>query len=94
MVEAALLLEAGWNDLVDEIWVLTAPEVQVVERVQARSHLDRDGVVARIRAQMPESERVSRADAIIDNSGSLTDLRSQVETLWRQRVLQARKLHP
>ena len=40
VLEAAILIEAGWDDLVDEIWVTTAPETQVVDRIGKRNNLE------------------------------------------------------
>ncbi|GBD10947.1 Dephospho-CoA kinase [bacterium HR23] len=87
VLEAAVLLEAGWDPLVDEIWVVTAPEEVAVQRVQARSGLSREAVLARLRAQMPQEERVKRAHVVVENAGSLEDLRRTVEDLWRKRIV-------
>ena len=86
VVEAPLLLEANWTPLVDEIWATTSPEEQVVQRLRARDGLDEEAVRARIRSQTPQAERVKHAHAVIDNSGSLAQLRDQVEALWISRV--------
>ena len=86
VVEAALLFEAGWADLTDEIWVTAAPEDRVVERVRARDRLDATAVQTRMRSQMSQHERLSRADAVIDNAGSLEVLRERVRVLWHERV--------
>jgi dephospho-CoA kinase len=90
VLEAAVLLEAGWDSLVDEVWVVTAPEEEAVRRTQGRSGLTREQVLARLRAQMPQEERARRAHVVIDNSGSLEDLRRIVEHLWRQRIVAAK----
>lgn len=90
VLEAAVLLEAGWDPLVDEIWVVTAPEEVAVQRVQARSGLPREAVVARLRSQLPPEERIRRAQVVIDNAGSLEDLRRQVEDLWQKRIMTRR----
>ena len=86
VVEAAVLQEARWHSLVDEVWVTTSPREQVLERVARRSGLRPDEVEARIDAQMSQGERVDTADAVIDNSGSLEDLRERVRQLWTERV--------
>ena len=91
VVEAALLLEASWASLADEVWVTVAREEQVVERVQGRDRLDEEAVGARLRSQMSQAERISRADAVIDNSGSLEDLRDRVRELWNERIIEGRK---
>ena len=87
VLEAALLIEANWTPLTDEVWVVTAPEDTAVQRIQARSGLPEDAVRARIRTQLSQEERVRRADAVIDNAGSLEELRQAVTELWKQRIL-------
>ena len=86
VVEAPLLLEANWTPLVDEVWATSSPEEQVVRRLRARDGLDEEAVRARIRSQTPQAERVKHAQVVIDNSGSLAQLRDRVEALWISRV--------
>ena len=86
VVEAPLLLEADWTPLVDEVWVISAPEDQVVRRTESRSGLDADSIRARISSQIPEEARLRHADAIIENDGSLAQLRERVRALWVQRT--------
>ena len=86
VLEAALLLEANWTPLVSELWVTTSSEDRVVGRIQERNNLDESSIITRIRSQMPQEERVLHADAVIDNSGSLAELKAQVLQLWHARV--------
>ena len=86
VVEAALLFEAGWDSLVDEVWVTDSPVETVVQRLQARSGLSPQEVVERIDSQMDRSERLARADAVIDNASGLDELRRAVDELWHSRV--------
>ncbi len=86
-LEAALLIEAQWTGLVDEVWVVTSPEEDVIERLGRRNGMDADTARARIRAQMPQSERVGYADAVLENSGSPEELDANVRELWNSRVL-------
>ena len=91
VIEVPLLVEAikqqsRWTLMLDEIWVVTAPEEQAVARVQARSGLDETAIRARIRSQATERERIEHADAVIDNGGSLEGLRHEVTNLWRERA--------
>ena len=83
---AALLLEAGWADLVDEMWVTVAPEDLVADRVGLRDGLDADAFRVRVRAQMTQEARLARADVVIDNGGGLDQLRERVIGLWRERT--------
>lgn len=87
VLEAALLIEAQWTGLVNEVWVITSPEADVIERLRERNGMDADTARARIRSQMPQSERAERADAVLENSGSLEDLDADVRKLWNSRVL-------
>jgi dephospho-CoA kinase len=81
--EAAVLLEAGWRDLVDEVWVVVADPAVAIRRLMTRSQLSREDAEARLRAQMANSERIRHADVIIENNGQLRDLRKQVADCWR-----------
>ena len=87
VLEAALLIEAKWTPLVDEVWVITTPEQEVVRRIQARNGLDEEAVRARISSQMPQDERVTHADAVIENAGDLQELRDRIKELWDSRVV-------
>lgn len=86
VVEAALLIEAGWAPLVDEIWVTTSPEKLVVERLQRRNGLSEEAIRARISSQMPQEEGIRHAVEVIDNSSSLSELTVRVQQLWERRV--------
>ena len=85
VVEAALLIEADWVPLVDEVWVVVSDERNVIDRLRNR-HLDHASIRARIDAQMTQSERVERGDVVIDNDGTLAELTQSVEQLWASRV--------
>lgn len=89
VVEAALLVEARWDSLVDEVWVVTAPRAAVEERLRAQRGLQPAAVAARARAQLSDAERAARADVVIANDGSLDALRERVAAIWRARVLGA-----
>jgi len=88
MVEAALILEAGARNRFDKIVVVTCLPEQKVARYAARSGLpeaaSREEVERRTRAQMPDQEKVRRADYLIDNSGSLETTRLQVERTYAE----------
>lgn len=79
VVEAAVLIEAGWLDLVDEVWVVQVPEAIAMQRLMARNGFSADDARARIRAQLSNEERARYAQVIIDNSGSVEDARRQVQ---------------
>ena len=86
VVEAAVLFEAGWDSLVDEVWTTDSPVEAVVHRLQARNGLDAEEARKRIAAQMSAAERAARATVVIANSGDLATLESTIKELWEHRV--------
>lgn len=86
VLEAAILIEANWTPLVDEVWVVAAPEDTVVERVQARNNLPPEEIRRRIRSQLSNQERAKHAAVLIENTEGLQALQDQVQKLWHHRV--------
>ncbi len=84
VLEAPLLLEAGWTSLVDEVWVTTASEATVLKRLRERTGLSEKKSLARIRSQLPAEERVKHADVVINADCSLGELKAKVKELWQE----------
>ena len=82
VLEAAVLLEAGWQDIVDEVWVTVVDREVAIERATARDGVDREAIEARIDAQLSNEERVAGAHKVIDNSSDEAHLIKQLEALW------------
>ena len=86
VVEAALLYEAGWDSLVDEVWATDSPVEAVIQRLQTRNGMSPEEVLKRIDSQMDRSERLDRAQVVVDNSGDVAALEETVNNLWENRV--------
>ncbi len=86
VVEAAVLIEANWVSLIDELWLVVADRETVVDRVRAQRGLDREAIEARLSAQLTDEARRRHATVVIDNSGSPEDLRRRIEELWLERL--------
>jgi len=86
VIEAAVLIEAAWLDLVDQVWVVTVPVAVAEARLIARNGLTAEQAQARISAQLSNDERVRHATAVIDNSGSMAEATARVATLWDEFV--------
>lgn len=82
VLEAAVLIEADWLDLADQIWVTVVEPAVAIERACARDNLSADAVQTRLDAQLSNDERKSYADHVIDNSSDQAHLLAQVESLW------------
>ncbi|TET39807.1 MAG: dephospho-CoA kinase [Dehalococcoidia bacterium] len=84
VLEAAVLIEANWTDLVDEVWVTIAPEATAIQRLRNRTGLSEDQARARIRSQLSSEERAKHADVIIDTDCELAEVEANVEELWQR----------
>jgi dephospho-CoA kinase len=83
VVEAALLIDAGWRALVDRVWVVTVSPRAAIARVTASRGLSREEVERRLESQMPDAERRRQADLVIENDGTVEELEAKVEAAWR-----------
>ncbi len=83
VVEAAILIEANWQALFDEIWLVTASQERVVERIERDRGLKPEQTEARIRAQLPDEERQKHSTLVITNNGSIDELGEKVSHLWQ-----------
>ena len=82
VLEAAVLLEAGWEAAVDQIWVvLVEPEV-AVERAMQRDEVDAQAVRKRLDAQLSNVQRSARASVVIDNSADEKSLHRLLDQHW------------
>jgi len=70
ILEAPLLIESGYKDLVDEIWVVDIPEQLQIDRLKKRNGMEETKAKKIINKQLTREERISFADKIIDNSKS------------------------
>ena len=86
VVEAALLFEAGWDSLVEEVWVTDSTEQVVIERLKQRNGMSEEEARKRIDSQMGRTERLERSDYVIENSGDMATLGSTIKELWNRRV--------
>jgi dephospho-CoA kinase len=77
-----LLAESGRYQWVNRVLVVDVDESTQIERVMARDNIDRSQAEAILRSQASRQDRLALADDIIDNSGSLDQLKSKVDSLY------------
>ena len=82
--EAALLVETGSYKDLDKLIVVTAPLDIRIKRVSERDSINSDEVMARVKNQLPEAEKVKLADFVIKNDADLEHLQKQVIAIHEQ----------
>lgn len=90
ILDIPLLIEGGWQERLDRVWLVWVDATTQVERLMARDGLPREGALARIGAQMPLDQKRAFADLVIDNTGPLTETEAQVDQAWRSLLASAR----
>jgi len=89
VVEAAILLEAGWRALVDQLWVVVSEVEVAIARLKAYKNFTEDQARARVAAQLSNEARMAQADKVIWNNTDLSALRQAVEAAWHSLGLSA-----
>ena len=89
-LDVPLLIECGWQDQVDQVWLVSLPREEQVRRAMLRDGTSAAQVEARIGTQLSLEAKKKFADLVIDNSGSLGNTKKQVAAAWEK--LQAGKL--
>jgi len=84
VLEAAVLFEAGWEDIGEEIWVLTVDRETAIERSMARDKAPRDAVERRLDSQLSNEVRTSRADVVITNDDSVARMLAQIDSAYAE----------
>jgi len=85
VLEAALLFDAGWDDLTREVWVTVAPPEVAARRAADRSGLAVEQVLERIqKAQMSDADRIARSDIVINTDCSIDETQRQVGQEWER----------
>jgi dephospho-CoA kinase len=84
VIEAPLLLEADWERIGNEIWVVTAPRSVICRRLHLKNKMPAEEVLTRIRMQQPVKELLKHASKVINTDTSLSHLKSKVKRLWEK----------
>ncbi|XP_075027804.1 bifunctional coenzyme A synthase isoform X1 [Calonectris borealis] len=93
VLDAAVLLEAGWQDMVHEVWTAIIPEEEAVKRIMARDGLSEEAARSRLQSQMTNSQRVEQSQVVLCTLWEPDVTRKQVEKAWdllQQRLSQKR----
>jgi dephospho-CoA kinase len=84
VLEATLLIEAGWTDLVDKVWLVVTPEDVAIQRLTQHEGISEAQISARLKSQMPAEEKMKYASEVIYNDGTIPQLEAKVIELWHK----------
>jgi dephospho-CoA kinase len=84
IIDAPLLIEADLLNIFDVIIVVKTNRKMQIERCLRQRRMKQADIIQRIRNQIPLAKKISLADYIIDNSGTLQRTKKQVANIWRK----------
>ncbi|AKU26026.1 Dephospho-CoA kinase [Geobacillus stearothermophilus] len=84
VLDIPLLFESGLTHWVDKVLVVYVDDDVQLRRLMARNGFTEEEALARIRSQWPMAEKVKRADAVIDNNGTIEETRRQLLAILHQ----------
>lgn len=90
VIDAPLLIEAGWNRWVDYVIVVKATREQQVERIMAQRLMKRADIMRRFRMQLPVTKKINMADMVIDNRRTLQETEKQARIIVERLLARAK----
>jgi dephospho-CoA kinase len=87
ILDAALLIKAGWDSMCDFVVYVDVDRSTRLERAKLRGWTEQE-YTRREQSQAPLAEKRQKADILIDNSHGLGETRNQVRTIWDRLVNQ------
>nr|XP_048306616.1 bifunctional coenzyme A synthase isoform X1 [Myodes glareolus] len=90
VIDAAMLLEAGWQNMVHEVWTIVIPETEAVRRIVERDGLSEAAAQSRLQSQMSGQQLVEQSHVVLSTLWDPRVTQQQVEKAWT--LLQKRLL--
>lgn len=93
VVDAAVLLEAGWTDMVHEVWVTIIPEEEAVSRITERDGVNTEDALRRLQSQWSNAKQVEHANVVLSTLWETEVTQKQVLKAWNllQKRIQQRQ---
>ncbi|XP_006992970.1 bifunctional coenzyme A synthase isoform X1 [Peromyscus maniculatus bairdii] len=82
VIDAAMLLEAGWQNMVHEVWTIVIPETEAVRRIVERDGLSEAAAQSRLQSQMSGQQLVERSHVVLSTLWEPHVTQRQVEKAW------------
>lgn len=86
VLEAAVLPEAGWQDMVDETWLVLCNTEKIVRRLLNEKKLTEGEIRQRIKFQDSDPTERYHFEKVIENGGTTQDLAVEIRRVWKERV--------
>jgi len=84
VIDAPLLIEAGFDKNVDSLIVVKCSKKRQVERCVKKFRMKKKDVLKRIQNQMPIKKKIGLADFVVDNDGTKAETRKKTRKIWRR----------
>ncbi|KAG8565957.1 hypothetical protein GDO81_013046 [Engystomops pustulosus] len=82
VMDAAVLLEAGWNEMVHEVWTVIVPEKEAISRIMKRDGVSEEAAKNRLASQMSNSERVEASNVVLSTLWEPEVTQKQIRKAW------------
>ncbi|XP_077020442.1 bifunctional coenzyme A synthase isoform X2 [Tamandua tetradactyla] len=82
VIDAAMLLEAGWENMVHEVWTIVIPETEAVQRIVERDGLSEAAAQSRLQSQMSGQQLVDQSHVVLSTLWEPHVTQRQVEKAW------------
>lgn len=83
-ISVPLLFEAGFENMFNKVIFIKVNEIMQLNRLMERNGFTKDEALLRIKAQMPQKEKISKSDFVIENNSSLKDLEDNLKIVLRK----------
>ena len=86
VLDIPLLVEKGWQENLDKVWLVYVPVRLQKERLRLRENITDEEIEKRLAVQLPIEDKRKHASLILDNSGSREDTQRSVQAAWNDIV--------
>ena len=91
VVEAAILIEANWKDIVDEVWSIESKTSIIFNRVEKRDNINQSAIQSRIDSQIDNATRLKHSDIVITNNDTIEELKKNLSGIWERKFISRNK---
>ena len=91
VVEAAILIEANWQDIVNEVWSIESKTSIIFNRVKKRDDINDQAIQSRMDSQIDDATRLKHSDEVITNNGTIQELKNNLAEIWGKKFINQNK---